>query len=118
MKTIRIVIAHDLIVNYGLYKKMKVYRPNKAEFEDICAFHSEDYATFLKSIDVGTRSNEMNHIMKKFNMHPKQKDCPIFEGMYDFSQISAGGSLAAALNINRGDCDIAINWSGRQKSIR
>lgn len=40
------------------------------------------------------------------------EDCPVFDGIFEFSQISAGGSLAAAHKINRGECDIAINWAG------
>ena len=39
-------------------------------------------------------------------------DCPIFEGMFDFSQISAGGSLAAAIKLNKQESDICINWAG------
>jgi histone deacetylase 1/2 len=36
------------------------------------------------------------------------EDCPVFEGVYEFCQISAGGSLAGAVKLN----DIAINWAG------
>ena len=40
------------------------------------------------------------------------EDCPVFRGLFDFCQISAGGSVAGAMKLNRGDCDVAINWSG------
>jgi histone deacetylase 1/2 len=40
------------------------------------------------------------------------EDCPVFEGLYEFCQISAGGSLAGAVKLNRKLTDIAINWAG------
>jgi len=40
------------------------------------------------------------------------EDCPVFDGLWEFCQISAGGSLAAASELNSGRADIAINWSG------
>jgi len=39
-------------------------------------------------------------------------DCPIFDGLFEFCSISAGGSMEAARRLNHGDCDIAINWGG------
>jgi histone deacetylase 1/2 len=40
------------------------------------------------------------------------EDCPVFEGLYEFSSLSAGGSVAGAIKLNRGESDIAINWGG------
>lgn len=39
-------------------------------------------------------------------------DCPGFEGLYNFCQISAGGSLDCAAMIVNQQSDIAINWGG------
>jgi histone deacetylase 1/2 len=39
-------------------------------------------------------------------------DSPVFEGIFDFCQISAGGSLSGARLLNTGSVDIAINWAG------
>ncbi|KAJ3123045.1 histone deacetylase [Nowakowskiella sp. JEL0407] len=39
-------------------------------------------------------------------------DCPVFDGLYDFCQLSAGASLDAARKLGSGQCDIAVNWSG------
>jgi len=36
----------------------------------------------------------------------------VFDGMFDFCQLSAGGSIGGALRLNRHDADIAINWAG------
>lgn len=40
------------------------------------------------------------------------KDCPVFDGVFEFCQLSCGGSLAAATKINSKVADIAINWMG------
>ena len=39
-------------------------------------------------------------------------DCPTFEGLYTFAQISAGGSIDAAIKLNHKKSDICINWAG------
>lgn len=39
-------------------------------------------------------------------------DCPVFDGLFEFCGISAGGSMEGAARLNRGKCDIAINWAG------
>jgi histone deacetylase 1/2 len=44
-------------------------------------------------------------------------DCPVFDGIYDFSALSSGCSIEAAKRINVGDADIAINWSGGKFSL-
>jgi histone deacetylase 1/2 len=36
----------------------------------------------------------------------------VFDGLYNFCQLSAGGSLDGAIQLNRGHTDIAINWAG------
>ena len=41
MKPHRIRMAHNLLLNYGLYKKMEIYRPAPASFEEMAKFHSE-----------------------------------------------------------------------------
>lgn len=47
--------------------------------------------------------------MKRFNVG---EDCPVFDGLFDFCQASAGGSIGAAVWMNTGKADIAINWMG------
>jgi histone deacetylase 1/2 len=112
MKPHRITVAHNLIVNYGLYRKMSVYRPFRAQLTDMSQFHSEDYLALLKTVQFGNISQDMKLFMKQFGIGTRENDCPVFEGMYDFCQLYTGGSLAAAININKGNSDICINWSG------
>ncbi|KAI3379490.1 hypothetical protein SNEBB_005445 [Seison nebaliae] len=108
MKPHRIRMAHNLILNYGLYRKMEVYRPTRATFTELTAFHTDEYIKFLRSVRPDNLS-EFQKQMQKFNVG---EDCPVFDGMFDFCQISAGGSLSAAVKLNRKETDIAINWAG------
>lgn len=36
----------------------------------------------------------------------------MFEGLYEYCQLSAGGSIGAAVRLNQSKADIAINWAG------
>lgn len=101
-------MAHNLLLNYGLYRKMEIYRPSSASFEELCKFHSEDYVRFLRTI---TPDNMGEHTkqMQRFNVG---EDCPVFDGLYQFCQASSGGSIGGAVKLNKGHADIAINWAG------
>jgi histone deacetylase 1/2 len=46
----------------------------------------------------------------KFNVG--ENDCPWFPGLFEFSQISSGGSIDAAIKLNHKSSDICINWAG------
>ncbi|KAG9151652.1 hypothetical protein Leryth_001959 [Lithospermum erythrorhizon] len=110
MKPHRVRMTHNLIVHYSLHRRMEINRPFPAGPADIRRFHSDDYVVFLSSV-----SPEMLHDhthsrnLKRFNV---AADCPVFEGLFPFCQASAGGSIGAAVKLNRGDADIAINWAG------
>ena len=98
-------MAHQLIVNYGLYRKMDVYEPHIATLPELTKFHSQEYIEYMENI-----SKSVNKSNKQFSIG--ETDCPIFEGMLTFSQISTGGSIDGARLLNDGDADIAINWAG------
>jgi len=108
MKPHRIRMTHNLVLNYGLYRKMEIYRPHKAAQEDMTKFHSDEYIRFLKNIRPDN-INEYNKLMSRFNVG---EDCPVFDGLYEFCSISAGGSVAGAIKLNKQTTDIAINWGG------
>lgn len=110
MKPFRIVLAHDLIKSYGMYKHMTVYQPLIPTTDDIMKFHSPEYVKFLRSNSFRTMDD--TEFLQKFNVGAGDNDCPLFPGVYQFSQISTGGSLSAAANIILGRSDIAINWAG------
>ena len=50
MKPQRLAVTHSLVLHYGMYKKMQVYRPYRASAHDMCRFHSEDYIEFLQRV--------------------------------------------------------------------
>nr|XP_043905811.1 histone deacetylase 2 isoform X1 [Solea senegalensis] len=108
MKPHRIRMTHNLLLNYGLYKKMEIYRPNKATGDDMTKYHSDDYIKFLRSIRPDNMS-EFSKQMKRFNVG---EDCPVFDGLFEFCQLSAGGSAAGSVKLNRQQTDIAVNWAG------
>lgn len=108
MKPHRIRMTNSLLVNYGLYKHMNVFKPPKAGREDLTKFHSDDYINFLHRI-TPLNMQEYPTQLQKFNVG---EDCPVFDGVYEFCQVSAGGSIASAVKLNHGSADIAINWAG------
>jgi histone deacetylase 1/2 len=108
MKPHRIRMTHNLILNYGLYKKMQIFRPRHATKQEMGQFHSEDYVKFLRLIT----PDNMNEYAKQLQRFNVGEDCPVFDGMFQFCQISAGGSIGAAIKLNHGEADIAINWAG------
>jgi len=109
MKPHRLALTHNLILHYGLYKKMQVYKPRKASIEDFYNFHSEDYIKFLERVTPDTAQMIEDRVMRRFNLG---EDCPIFEGVFDFCSLYTGASLEGALKLNHGVADIAVNWSG------
>uniref|UniRef100_A0A8C8IQ40 Histone deacetylase 1 n=1 Tax=Oncorhynchus tshawytscha TaxID=74940 RepID=A0A8C8IQ40_ONCTS len=108
MKPHRIRMTHNLLLNYGLYRKMEIYRPHKASGEEMTKYHSDDYIKFLRSIRPDNMS-EHSKQMQRFNVG---EDCPVFDGLFEFCQLSTGGSVAGAVKLNRQQTDIAINWAG------
>ncbi|KAK0428857.1 hypothetical protein QR680_011047 [Steinernema hermaphroditum] len=108
MKPHRIRMTHNLLLNYGLYRKMEVYRPEVATLEEMTKFHSDDYMLFLKNI----RPDNMTDYTKQMQRFNVGEDCPVFDGLFEFCQISSGGSIAAAMKLNHQESDIAINWMG------
>lgn len=108
MKPHRLALTHNLILHYGLYKQMEVYRPYRARTSDMITFHAPDYIDFLQRV---TPENQKKFIdcLSQFNVG---EDCPVFDGLFDFCSIYTGGSLAGAAKLNHKTCDIAVNWSG------
>ncbi|KAF9127743.1 histone deacetylase [Mortierella sp. 14UC] len=108
MKPHRIRMCHSLVMNYGLYNKMEIYRARPGSKKEMTAFHTDEYIDFLSRVS----PDNMDAYAKeqiKFNVGD---DCPIFEGLFEYCQLSAGGSMEGAARLNNGSCDIAVNWAG------
>lgn len=108
MKPHRMRMTHNLLLHYGLYKEMEVFRPELANAEDMTQFHSDEYIEFLRMI---TPDNQHEHMrqLKRFNV---AEDCPVFDGLFNFTQIYTGGSIGGAVRLNHKLADTVINWAG------
>ncbi|XP_068273783.1 histone deacetylase 1 isoform X2 [Nyctibius grandis] len=83
MKPHRIRMTHNLLLNYGLYRKMEIYRPHKANAEEMTKYHSDDYIKFLRSI----RPDNMSEYSKQMQR-------------------------SSAVKLNKQQTGIAVNWAG------
>lgn len=126
MKPHRIRIAHSLILNSGLYKKMEIYvrlkhsywasqdltivsqRAKPANKLEMTQFHTDEYVDFLSKVT----PDNMDHFVKEQGKYNVGDDCPVFDGLFEFCGISAGGSMEGAARLNRRKCDVAVNWAG------
>lgn len=68
MKPHRLSVTHSLVLNYGLHKKMQIYRPYRANAHDMCRFHSEDYIEFLQNV---TPQNIQSKYLALFYIHKR-----------------------------------------------
>lgn len=131
MKPHRIRLTHSLVMNYGLYKKMEIYvsdpgpgaplifetcntneqslqRAKPASKYEMTQFHTDDYIEFLSKVT----PDNMDSFAKEQSKYNVGDDCPVFDGLFEFCGISAGGSMEGAARLNRNKCDIAVNWAG------
>ncbi|EPE04058.1 histone deacetylase phd1 [Ophiostoma piceae UAMH 11346] len=112
MKPWRLTLSKSLIMSYGMPYAMNNYIARTATYEELNDYHSQDYLDYLGTVlpepvprDVDGGTNEM-----RFNLGGS--DCPLFEGLYDYCSMSAGGSLDAARKVCNKESDIAISWGG------
>ncbi|EAT92003.2 histone deacetylase [Parastagonospora nodorum] len=108
MKPHRIRMAHSLIMNYGLYSKMEIYRAKPASKYEMTQFHTDEYIEFLHKVT----PDNMDNFTKEQSKYNVGDDCPVFDGLFEFCGISAGGTMEGAARLNRGKCDVAVNWAG------
>lgn len=111
MQPARLTHTFNLMVNCGLSRYMTILPPPVADAAQIQEFHSPDFVKFVQE-NVPDDFTDLNPTpeMKRFGFG--NADTPCFDGMWQFSQSSAGASIACAEKVNTGACDIAINHSG------
>ncbi|EXF83179.1 histone deacetylase [Colletotrichum fioriniae PJ7] len=112
MKPWRLTLSKSLIYSYGMSFAMDNYIARAATYEELNDFHSDDYLDFLGTVlpEPVPRDVENANPDLKFNLGGS--DCPLFEGLYDYCSMSAGGSLDAARKICSNQSDIAVSWGG------
>ena len=62
--------------------------------EEMTKYHGEEYIKFLRSIRPDSMS-EYSKQMQRFNVG---EDCPVFDGLFEFCQLSTGGSVGKCLD--------------------
>ncbi|GMP88550.1 hypothetical protein CsSME_00040499 [Camellia sinensis var. sinensis] len=98
MKPHRLCMTHHLVLSYDLHKKMEIYRPHKAYPVELAQFHSADYVEFLHRITPDTQHLFSNELARFLFVHLTfsdnlGEDCPVFENLFEFCQIYAGGTI-------------------------
>lgn len=71
-------------------------------------FHTDEYIEFLHKVT----PDNMDNFAKEQSKYNVGDDCPVFDGLFEFCGISAGGTMEGAARLNRGKCDVAVNWAG------
>ncbi|EHL02310.1 putative Histone deacetylase RPD3 [Glarea lozoyensis 74030] len=85
-------------MNYGVYQKMEIYRAKPATRHEMTQFHTDEYIDFLQKVT----PDNMDTFAKEQGKYNVGDDCPVFDGLFEFCGISAGGSMEGAARLNRG----------------
>jgi len=106
--TIRARSTREIINSMGLLSGpgRSEVAPKPAERVVLKKFHSARYLHALKTAAEGKWDSDA------LNMGIGTSDCPVFEGLYDYAVLVAGGTITAAKLILSGDADTAFNPSG------
>mmetsp|Transcript_22235 Transcript_22235/g.68621 ORF Transcript_22235/g.68621 Transcript_22235/m.68621 type:complete len:453 (-) Transcript_22235:25-1383(-) len=108
MKPHRVRMTHNLVVNYGLYRMMEVFRPKPVNAALMTRFHSDDYINFLRVIT----PDNMHEYLRQLQRFNVGEDCPVFDGLFEFCQLYTSGSIGGAVRLNQQWSDVVINWAG------
>lgn len=105
MKPHHLALTHTLVLRYGLYKQMLVFKSYLASWHDMCRLCSKHH--FLQS-----RPHQYAGFTKSFNPFSVGDDCPVFLGLFECCSRYTGASLQEATQLNNKICDVIINWAG------
>lgn len=108
MKPHRLRLTHDLLRAYGILDQFDQVTPSRAAMDTLTTFHTDDYVEFLRSVNSG---NVHDHVerLSRFNIN---EDSPLFDGLWEYCQCYAGGSIGAAQQLTAGRYQYAVNWAG------
>ena len=101
MKPHRLKLAHNLLLTYGLYRKMECYRPRLAQADDMLLFHTEEYTRFLQRVSPLLEKKSIQQT-NRFNVG-EFTDCPLFDGLFDFCKMYVWFFSRLSLSIRDGD---------------
>jgi len=104
----RLGLTWRLMEAYGLtsLRRAKVLAPQAAALETILHFHTREYVEILRSVSAG---DWVPHAARH-GLGPG--DNPIFPGLWEAAELTAGGSLLAAQLVAEGEADRAFHFAG------
>ncbi|RYP24765.1 hypothetical protein DL765_000311 [Monosporascus sp. GIB2] len=112
MKPWRLTLTKSLVTSYGMNFAMDNYTARAATYEELTNFHTTEYVDFLATVAPQPTPLDVDNPQADIKFNLGGSDCPLFEGLYDYCSLSAGGSLDAARKICSQKSDIAISWGG------
>jgi len=104
----RLGLTWNLMEAYGLttLPRAKVLAPAPAELDAVARFHSREYIDVLRAASAG------DWVPHAARYDPGPSHNPIFPGLWEAAQLSAGGSLLAAGLVADGEVDRAFHFAG------
>ena len=104
----RLGLTWRLMEAYGLTAgpKLKVLTPEPASVEAITRFHTREYVEILRAVSAGDR------VPHAARYGLGAGDNPIFPGLWEAAQLTAGGSLLAAQLVLDGEVTRAFHFAG------
>jgi len=108
MRPVRLKLTFELIKSLGLDAApfSSIIEARKATEKELLLFHTLEYIRALKEANTGIIPVDgPSHGLG-------MGDNPVFQGVYDWSCLSAGASLQAAEMVATGQADIAFNVAG------
>jgi acetoin utilization protein AcuC len=104
----RFRLAHELMEAFGLTSLpcAQVFDCIPAEESDILTFHSHGYLSKLKEFSMSDEPRA------DFRYGLGDIENPVFQGLYDWASLGAGGTIEAARLVTEEGYDIAFNLAG------
>ncbi len=104
----RLGLTWRLMEAYGLTAgpKLKVLTPEPASVEAITGFHTREYVEILRAVSGG------DWVPQAARFGLGAGDNPIFPGLWEAAQLTAGGSLLAAQLVLDGEVTRAFHFAG------
>jgi acetoin utilization protein AcuC len=107
-KPMRAKVFMELLHRYGLIHQngQKVVEPLSIDEEILYLFHDRTYIDLIKKAEKGEFSVEM------FYAGLGTDDCPIFESMFNFNSVTAGGTYQGAMMLLSDEARVVFNPIG------
>ena len=107
-KPYKATMVYELCYRYGLFDHpwIKVYEPKPATADVMAEYHSLEYIDALK----GCNGGNSDFTMLQYGLGTS--DNPIFKGVFDFSLLVLGATVASAEFIASGEADTTFSAVG------